>query len=319
MVERCKQWDPSYTSEPIGEPKSNLGPAEKEILLAARDAKDGGIHILATQHDTWVRAGRANYVDKQDPAIAVAYREALQGLVSGGYVSSENSEQTYYTMTSKGWSCARDLARQPVRQLASYLDGDKELGVDKRVELLGLLSRRANLAEDFDQANYAIGELVRIMLENVLAWGIPAARELVRSHLRSGESVSQLMSALDRKEPELRRLAVWVLGRSELPEARNAIITALADPDEQVQALAFWALEKNPPEKARPSMRAIRQKLGAQVWDIAGKTLEDFGDPEAAYTSHRQCSEEAMSRLSEQQPEEMMRKGVARGMPKRME
>lgn len=320
IVERRKRWHSSQPLEPVAPIPSDLGPAEKDVLLAALETKDGGIHVLTThQTGSWVSAGRASYIDEQDPAVAAIYRDALDRLVSEGYVRCESPKGTYYTLTGNGWSLAREFARQPVRQLGGYLKDDNGLWIDKRVELLGLLSRRASLAEDSDHVDYATDELVRIMLETQPPWRLPAAKELVRTHLRSGESVSQLISALDRKEPDVRRLAVWVLSRSGLPEARNGIIAALADPDEQVQALAYWALEKKPPEKARSAMRAIRQKFGSRVWEIAGKALEEFGDPQATYTTHRQCSEEAMARLSEQQSKELMRKGIVRGMPKRME
>lgn len=109
MVERRRFWNLPRPPQPVSS-GPRLSAAEAEILLAAIDAGTRDIYILETdQSGKWVRAGRADYIDKDDLSVAPTYREALEHLVALGYVRHEKA--SHFTLTSKGISEARILQR----------------------------------------------------------------------------------------------------------------------------------------------------------------------------------------------------------------
>lgn len=112
MVERRKLWQPSQAMVPQPILGTNLSPAEVDLLIAAKHA-NGDIHILSTdQTGPWVRAGRADYIDESDPAVAATFRDALEHLVSTEHVRHEGTKGTYYTLTGTGWALARAIQQQ---------------------------------------------------------------------------------------------------------------------------------------------------------------------------------------------------------------
>jgi hypothetical protein len=84
---------------------------EAELLAAAaQDGKLNRFERLAQMATGWVRVGRKNFVDKVDPAVAVEYIEALESLVTKGYVKYEGG--ILYVLTGSGFKAAREIANQ---------------------------------------------------------------------------------------------------------------------------------------------------------------------------------------------------------------
>jgi hypothetical protein len=90
--------------------EEELSAFEKELLIAA--SEDGEFIIIPVDEipGGWIRAGRSNFVDTNDLACAVRYREALERLIIRCYVVKTNSRS--YMLTSSGFELARKLAKK---------------------------------------------------------------------------------------------------------------------------------------------------------------------------------------------------------------
>ena len=112
IVQRRDLWGPGRAMTPQSDASHLLSPAEEELLVAATGA-GGDVYILTTdQTGPFVMAGNSSYVDPQDPSIAATYRNALQNLISAGYVRQENASAMHFTLTDNGWQSARDVRRR---------------------------------------------------------------------------------------------------------------------------------------------------------------------------------------------------------------
>lgn len=81
---------------------------EGEQLLSAANNNDGDLYLIRTeQKGHWVRVGGQNFVSPNDPAYAASYLEALQNLVTRGYVT--HVERQLYKLTGSGFKHARGL------------------------------------------------------------------------------------------------------------------------------------------------------------------------------------------------------------------
>jgi class 3 adenylate cyclase len=88
--------------------KSSLSPEEVEILIAAADR--GEISILSTDETgAWVRAGRRDFIDHSDRAVAAMYLDALRSLLRRGLVTHAGGIS--YDLTGSGFRQARELER----------------------------------------------------------------------------------------------------------------------------------------------------------------------------------------------------------------
>jgi hypothetical protein len=112
MVERRQLWNPLQAAAPRPAPVYGLSIAAEDLLATAGKVR-GEIHILSTdQTGSWVRAGPIDYLDEADPAIAAAFIDALEHLVTMGYARAEGAQGTYFKLTGKGWALARRLIEQ---------------------------------------------------------------------------------------------------------------------------------------------------------------------------------------------------------------
>lgn len=85
---------------------TNLSELEKELLIAAAD--DGQINVLYTeQTGDWIRAGRKNFVQQSDPAIAARYLNALYNLCELDYAVKKSDK--VFGLTGPGFAIAREL------------------------------------------------------------------------------------------------------------------------------------------------------------------------------------------------------------------
>jgi diguanylate cyclase (GGDEF)-like protein len=88
---------------PVGE---TFGPEATALLRAA--AENGEIALLETdQVGKWLNAGREDFVDSSDPAVAARYLDALELLVKLGLARRESS--TLFMLTGMGFEKARAL------------------------------------------------------------------------------------------------------------------------------------------------------------------------------------------------------------------
>ncbi|NIM07500.1 MAG: hypothetical protein GTN65_18270 [Armatimonadetes bacterium] len=126
IVERRKLWDPSQATTPPRAVEYNLSPAEEDLLIAASaDAAKGEIHILKTdQTGPWVRTGRTNYIDENDPSIALIFLDALERLVDSGYARSESQRGTLFRLRGVGFQLGRQIReqRRVLREAAEVWD-----------------------------------------------------------------------------------------------------------------------------------------------------------------------------------------------------
>jgi hypothetical protein len=82
-----------------------LSQYEKDILIAASAV--GTIQIMAVDlYGEWVRVDKTDFIDKTDRAFAAGYREALQHLISQGFVMQQGRN---YALTGTGFLKARSL------------------------------------------------------------------------------------------------------------------------------------------------------------------------------------------------------------------
>lgn len=83
---------------------------ESELLAAA--AQDGKLyHCKVAQIPAgWIRAGRHDYIDKSDPAVAAQFVDALESLVSKGYAKHQGG--MLYVLTGRGFTAARGPSGQ---------------------------------------------------------------------------------------------------------------------------------------------------------------------------------------------------------------
>lgn len=88
--------------------QDSLSPEEIEVLIAAADK--GEISVLSTDETgAWVRAGRRNFADKSDRAVAAVYLEALRSLRRRGLVTHAGG--IAYDLTGRGFQQAREFKR----------------------------------------------------------------------------------------------------------------------------------------------------------------------------------------------------------------
>jgi hypothetical protein len=86
--------------------KRKLSEAEKELLIAA--AEDGEFHVMHVEEaPTWIRAGRKDFMDAGDPAIAAKYLDAFESLCRRGYIEHDRGE--LFRLTHLGFEKARQL------------------------------------------------------------------------------------------------------------------------------------------------------------------------------------------------------------------
>jgi hypothetical protein len=88
----------------------SLSPAAKELLRAAA-ANEGSLSLFrrSDTKGSAVRAKNKVFFDKNDPAVAERYVEALKLLVEALFVRAHNSEQ--YELTNHGWQVSGKLGR----------------------------------------------------------------------------------------------------------------------------------------------------------------------------------------------------------------
>lgn len=86
---------------------ASLGPEAKELLLAAAKS-EGVIYRIETQQlPAFVRVGRRNFVDPDDPSVAAVYSTALSHLCMLEH--AEFRGEALYELTGTGWQVAQTL------------------------------------------------------------------------------------------------------------------------------------------------------------------------------------------------------------------
>lgn len=84
-----------------------LSPEEKELLIAARDARENIVLVEADQYDPWVRVGAKRFPPDWDPGGAAKYRTALSQLIRRGYLEPRTHKA--FMLTGPGWDAADKL------------------------------------------------------------------------------------------------------------------------------------------------------------------------------------------------------------------
>lgn len=88
----------------IGQPsqanlKESLAIEELELLTNAQE--EGGLSIQSNQSMSWVRAGRQDFVNSEDPAYAAKYLDALDALLEKKLV--KHKQGIWYPLTFAGF------------------------------------------------------------------------------------------------------------------------------------------------------------------------------------------------------------------------
>lgn len=88
----------------------SLSPEAKELLRAAV-ANEGSLSLFrrSDTKGSAVRAKHKAFFDKNDPAVAERYVEALKQLVELLFMRAHNSEQ--FELTNHGWQISGKLGR----------------------------------------------------------------------------------------------------------------------------------------------------------------------------------------------------------------
>jgi hypothetical protein len=100
----------------IGKAASSVDPfqadwSEEELILLSECAQDGEIAILSSDETgKWIRAGRRDFYDQSDPAIAALYVDALNSLCQRDLAAHEGG--ILYKLTGRGFKIARVLRKQ---------------------------------------------------------------------------------------------------------------------------------------------------------------------------------------------------------------
>lgn len=94
--------------------QDSLSPEEIEILIAA--AEEGEISLLSSDETgAWVRAGRRDFADQSDRAIAAMYVQALKSLCRRELVAHAGG--IAYDLTGSGFQLARELKQRVGEEL----------------------------------------------------------------------------------------------------------------------------------------------------------------------------------------------------------
>jgi hypothetical protein len=89
-----------------------LSSEEVELLRSASLLRGEIIVLSAEQLGRWVRAGSRDFLDQDDPAVAVMYVEALESLCGRGLAKYD--EGNLFMLTAEGFKIARTmLAEEP--------------------------------------------------------------------------------------------------------------------------------------------------------------------------------------------------------------
>jgi hypothetical protein len=100
----------------VGKAASSVDPfqadwSEEELILLSECAQDGKIAVLLSDETgKWIRAGRRDFYDQSDPAIAALYVDALNSLRKRDLAAHEGG--ILYKLTGKGFKIARALRKQ---------------------------------------------------------------------------------------------------------------------------------------------------------------------------------------------------------------
>ena len=100
----------------IGKAASSVDPiqadwSEEELILLSECAQDGEIAVLSSDETgKWIRAGRRDFDDQSDPAVAALYVDALNSLCKRDLAAHEGG--ILYKLTGKGFKIARALKKQ---------------------------------------------------------------------------------------------------------------------------------------------------------------------------------------------------------------
>jgi hypothetical protein len=83
---------------------------EIDLLMAA--AKDGKLYLFEVDQipTGWIRAGNNDFINLSDPAFAAEYIEALETLITKGYVKYNGG--SLYILTGSGFKVAREIVQQ---------------------------------------------------------------------------------------------------------------------------------------------------------------------------------------------------------------
>ncbi len=93
--------------------QDSLSPEETEILIAA--AEKGEISLLSSDETgAWVRAGRRDFANHSDPAVAAMYVQALKSLCRRELVTHAGG--IAYDLTGSGFQLARQLKQRAGEQ-----------------------------------------------------------------------------------------------------------------------------------------------------------------------------------------------------------
>jgi hypothetical protein len=88
---------------------SRLSEPERELLKVAHDNK-GLIQVLRSdQTGDFVRVGRSNFENQEDPSQRVLYLDALARLIKRGWVSHEGGIN--FNLTADGFKKAKKLKK----------------------------------------------------------------------------------------------------------------------------------------------------------------------------------------------------------------
>jgi len=86
---------------------------EKELLIEAAESGKFQLMAVAQFQGTWVRAGRKDFLDRNDPATAARYLEAFRRLCERGLIVHEGGK--LFMLTGTGFQKAREL-REKVKE-----------------------------------------------------------------------------------------------------------------------------------------------------------------------------------------------------------
>lgn len=105
-AQQVKRADGKFNISLIGSPTIKPIPKlSKEAIILVSEAKEANRSIYIINVDQipnpWVRIGKENYLDKNNPRVAVSYNNALDDLITYGYVKHAGGIR--YELTKKGW------------------------------------------------------------------------------------------------------------------------------------------------------------------------------------------------------------------------
>jgi len=89
---------------------SSLNETAKRILKLGSSSGDGVILKVENRFEVFIQSGTDSYkFIKTDGRIRAEYDEAMDQLLSGGFILANNSRQNSYQLTSKGYEYTERL------------------------------------------------------------------------------------------------------------------------------------------------------------------------------------------------------------------